>query len=99
MKDTMLVFPNFKLKIVRQTDTSNQQLGAVIMKIGRHIELYILKINSSQCRQTTTKRELLGIIETLREFKNVLLGYDIEIWTERNKQYMRLRSFPLTDGG
>jgi hypothetical protein len=78
----MLAFPNFTIKFVIQTDASSRQLGAVIMQNGRPIAFYIRKLNSAQQRYTTTERELLSIVETLREFKNILLGYEIEIWTD-----------------
>jgi hypothetical protein len=68
IKDTMLAFPNFTIKFVIQTDASSRQLGAVIMQNGRPIAFYSRKLNSAQQRYTTTERELLSIVETLREF-------------------------------
>ena len=36
-------------------------------------------MNSAQRRYTTTKRELLGIVKILEEFKTILLGYEMSI--------------------
>ena len=52
------------------------------MQDGRPITFYSRKLSSAQYRYTTTERELLSIVETLREFKNIVLGYEIEIWTD-----------------
>ena len=82
IQDTLLAFPNFTVKFVIHTDASDMQLGAVISQNGRPIAFYSRKLNSAQRRYTTTERELLSIVECLREFKNILLGYEIEIWTD-----------------
>ena len=82
IQDTLLAFPNFTAKFVIHTDASDMQLGAVISQNGRPIAFYSRKLNSAQRRYTTTERELLSIVEYLREFKNILLGYEIEIWTD-----------------
>ena len=84
VKDTMLAFPNFNLKFVIHTDASDRQLVAVISQNRKPIAFYSRKLNSAQRRYTTTERELLSIVETLREFKNILLGYEIEVWTDHN---------------
>ena len=81
-KDVMLAYPNFSKKFVLHTDASDLQLGSVISQENRPIAFYSRKLNSAQRRYTTTEKELLSIVETLKEFKTILLGYKIEIHTD-----------------
>ena len=56
-------------------DTSDYQIGAVIAQEGKHIEFFSNKLNKTQRNYTTSKKELLSIVETLKEFYTILLGY------------------------
>ena len=73
-KETLLAYPNFEQEFVIHTDASHTQLGAVIFQNDKPIAFYSRKLNDAQTRYTTTERELLAIVETLKEFKNILLG-------------------------
>ena len=81
-RDVLLAYPDFSKKFVIHTDASHFQLGAVISQEGKPIAFYSRKLNPAQTRYTTTERELLSIVETLKEFRNILLGYEIEIHTD-----------------
>ena len=63
------------------TDAANLQLGLVISKENRPIAFYSRRLNSAKRRYTTTEKELLSIVETLKEFQTILLGYEIEMHT------------------
>ena len=65
----MLAYPNFSKKFVIHTDASDLQLGSVISQENRPIAFYSRKLNSAQRRYTTTEKELLSIVEILKEFK------------------------------
>ena len=39
-------------------------------------------MNSAQQNYTTTKKELISIVETLKEFCNILLGHQIMVYTD-----------------
>ena len=82
MRDVMLAYPNFLKKFVIHTDAGDRQLGAVISQDNKPIAFYSRKLNPAQTRYTTTERELLSIVETLKEFKTILLGYEIDTYTD-----------------
>jgi len=58
------------------------RLGAVISQDGKPIAFYSRKLNPAQTRYTTTERELLAIVETLKEFRNILLGQQLIVYTD-----------------
>ena len=52
------------------------------MQNNHPIAFYSRKLNPAQTRYTTTERELLAIVETLKEFRNILLGQQIRVFTD-----------------
>ena len=70
-KETLLTYPNFNKTFEIHTDASKVQLGACISQEGKPVAFYSRKLNPAQTRYTTTERELLSIVETLKEFRNI----------------------------
>ncbi|MHA7865811.1 reverse transcriptase family protein, partial [Flagellimonas marinaquae] len=70
-REVLLAFPDFNKPFEIYTDASKLQLGAVITQGKKPIAFYSRKLNSAQRNYTTTERELLAIVETLREFRNI----------------------------
>ncbi len=70
------------------TDTSNKQIGAVITQDNRPIAFFSWKLSTAQCEYSVTKIELLAIVETLKEFKGMLWGQSIKVFTD-HKNLMR----------
>ena len=81
-REVMLAYPNFGKPFDIHTDASKTQLGAVISQEGKPIAFYSRKLNDAQTRYTTTERELLAIVETLKEYRNILLGHEIRVYTD-----------------
>ena len=81
-RETLLAFPDFNKSFEIHTDASKLQLGGIISQEGKPIAFYSRKLNPAQTRYTTTERELLSIVETLKEFRNILLGQKIIIHTD-----------------
>jgi len=81
-KETLLAYPNSNKPFQIHTDASNCQLGAAASQEGKPIAFYSRKLNPAQTRYTTTERKLLSIVETLKEYRNMLLGQQIEVFTD-----------------
>lgn len=78
-EETLLRYPDFSKEFEIHTDASQSQIGVVIAQEGRPIAFYSRQLIDSQTRYTTTKRELLAIVETLKEYRNILLEQKIVI--------------------
>ena len=76
-RETLLAYPNFDEEFHIHTDASHTQLGAVISQNKRPIAFYSRKLSNAQTCYTTNEWELLAIVETLKEFRNILLGQHI----------------------
>ena len=81
-RETLLAYPNFNKPFDIHTDASKSQLGAVISQNNQPVAFYSRKLNPAQVNYTTTERELLSIVETLKEFRNILLGQQIRVYTD-----------------
>jgi RNase H-like domain found in reverse transcriptase/Reverse transcriptase (RNA-dependent DNA polymerase) len=84
-QETLLAYPDFSKDFHVYKDSSDYQLGAVIMQDDRPLAFYSRKLNSAQKRYTTGKQELLSIIETLKEFKNILLSQKLIVHADDKK--------------
>jgi hypothetical protein len=77
--EELLCYPDFNMAVLFHlyTDASDHQLGAVIMQDKNPIAFYSRKLNTAQKRYTTIarKQELLSVIKTCKEYKNILLDY------------------------
>jgi len=66
-KEMVLAYPDFNKPFRIHMDASHYQLGAVVSQEGKLIAFYSRKLNPAQTRYTATERELLSIVETLKE--------------------------------
>jgi hypothetical protein len=81
--EVFLSYPDFNKPFHIHTDASHYQLGAVISQNNCPIAFYSRKkLQPAQVRYTTTERELLLIVETLKEFRNILLGQQMVVHTD-----------------
>ena len=77
-----MAYPDFSKPFEIHTDASARQLGAVITQNNRPIAFYSKKLNTAQQNYTVTDLELLSVVMTLKEFRNILLGQVINIYTD-----------------
>ncbi len=81
-KETVLAYLDFLKPFEIYTDTSSAQLGAVITQDNRPIAFFSRKLSKMQQKYSVTNIELLAIVETLKEFKGMLWGQDIKVYTD-----------------
>ncbi len=81
-KDVLLAYPDYSKVFEIYTDASSNQLGAVITQDNRPIAFFSRKLSDTQRIYSVTKIELLAIVETLKEFKGMLWGQNIKVFTD-----------------
>jgi hypothetical protein len=81
-KETVLAYPDFSKPFAIYTDTPATQLEAVIAQDNRPIAYFSRKLSKTQRKYSVTEIELLAIVETLKEFKGMLWGQDIKVYTD-----------------
>ena len=83
-QEVILAYPKYGEDEVFKiyTDASTRQLGAVIMQYDKPLAFFSRKLNEAQQKYSVTELELLSIVECLKEFRGMLWGQKIEIYTD-----------------
>jgi hypothetical protein len=81
-KDVVLAYLDYSKVFVIYTDASSKQLGAVITQENRPIAFFSRKLSDTQFKYSITKIKLLAIVKTLKEFKGMLWGQNIKVFTD-----------------
>ena len=81
-RDVSLAYPNYSIPFEVYTDASSRQLGAVIVQNNRPLAYFSRKLSETQRKYSVTELELLSIVETLKEFKGILWGQRIKVYTD-----------------
>lgn len=81
-QEILLTYPKFDEIFYIHMDASLLQSGTCILQNGKPIAFYSRKLNLVQTRYMTTERELLSIVEVLKEFRSIILGQQIRVYTD-----------------
>eukprot|EP00804_Cyclotella_cryptica_P028112 CCRYP_010987-RA/>CCRYP_010987-RA protein AED:0.44 eAED:0.44 QI:0/0/0/1/0/0/2/0/282 len=81
-RDVTLAYPDYSQGFEIYTDSSKFQLGAVITQNNRPLAFFSRKLSPAQQKYSVTEQELLTIVETLKEFKGMLWGQQISVYTD-----------------
>ncbi len=83
-KETALAYPDFSKPFEIYMDASGTQLEAMIAQDNRPIVFFSRKLSKMQQKYSVTEIELLAVVETLKEFKGIMWGQDIKVFTDHN---------------
>ena len=81
IQDALIVYPKHGEPFDIHTDASDYQIGGVVSQNNKPIAYFLRKFNTAQMKYTVTAKKLLVIVETLN-FRSMLLGQVIKIWTD-----------------
>ena len=81
-KEVVLAYPDFTKPFEIYTYASTMQLGSVITQGNRPIAFFSRKLSVTQTKYSVTKIELLAIVEILKEFRGMLWGQTIKVYTD-----------------
>ena len=77
--DTLISYPYWKLLFTVQYDVSDKHLGAVIIQNNKPIYFFYRKLSKPQRIYNTTEKELLAIVECLKQFQGIIFDCEINI--------------------
>ena len=89
----LLHYPIFSKTFYVFTNASDYQLSGVLIQDDFPLAFYSRKLNPAQKSYTTMEKELLSIVETLENFRNILLGFKIVIHSDgKNLSFFSFKS-------
>ena len=74
---TLLNYLEWEILFILHTEPSDKQLGTVISKNKKLIELLLRKLRKPQCYYTMSDKEILLIV---KQFQGILFGYEINVY-------------------
>jgi hypothetical protein len=81
-REVVLAYSDYSKAFDIYTNASSKQLGAGITQENRPIAFFIWKLSATQRKYSVTKSEIFAIVKTLKEFKGMLWGQSIKVFTD-----------------
>ena len=78
--ETLLSYPDCTIPFTVHNYASDKQLCAVISNNNKPIAFFPRRLSKPQCNCTTTKKEIIAIVECLNQFRGILFGYEINVF-------------------
>ena len=85
-RDVILAYPDYFQGFEIYSDSSKFQLGVVITQNNRPLVFFSRKLSPTQQKCSVTKQVLLDTVETLKEFKGMLLRQQLMVYTNHRNQ-------------
>ena len=83
-KEVLLNYIDFNKTFEILVDASKIQMGGIIQQDKKPLVFWSKKKTETQQKYSTMKSEMLSIIEILKEYRNILLGRKIIIYTDHS---------------
>ena len=99
LKPPVLKYPDFNKNFYVATDASSHGIGAALLQESEgklHPISYASKsLSKSERNYSTSKREALAVVWALRQFKYIILGYDIIVLTDHKPLLALFQKEPM----
>jgi hypothetical protein len=92
--DVTLAYPDYSQVFEIFTDSSNFQLGSVITQNNRPLAFFSRKLSTMQQKYSVTEQGLLAIVETLKEFKGMVWGQQVTVYTDHKNLTSKITGTP-----
>jgi transposase InsO family protein len=102
-RKVLLSFPDYSKRFEMYIDASDRQIGAVLKQGTKTLAFFSKKLTSQQMKYGVGEKEMLSMVEALKEFRTMIFGYPIDVYTDhlnwthdkilRNACVMRWRLF------
>ena len=80
--EILLNFPDCKLPFTVHTDSYDKELCAIIIENNKPIAFFSRRLINTQLKQTMTEKKLLTIVECLHQFRGIIFGYEIYVFSD-----------------
>ena len=87
MQDVVLAYPDYSKEFEMYTDTTSEQIGAVITQGNKPKAYFNRKLTETKQHYSVIKIELLIIVETLKDFKGMLWGQKLKVFTDHKSSF------------